>query len=129
MADSQTAALYFRRKFSEWKEGDGSAVAHIQRLGRTGLAGEFRRDPSFRGVCEFVQLAGRAQLRSAAYKGAEGVFSDLLGVPLAPTIEIVLAAVADACGYNTEANDLATAAIAAFAIAIIFGIVVALLSD
>jgi hypothetical protein len=130
--DSESAARYFRWKFSQWAYTEGSAAAHITRVGRGGLADEFRADPAFGEVCEFVRLAGRAQLRSSAYQSAEGFLSDLFGVPLAPIIEIVLAAVADACGYKTEAEELAQAAAQAVvtiaAVAIIGGIIATLLS-
>lgn len=132
MPDSETATRYFRWKFSQWAFNEGSAASHITRMGRAGLADEFRCDPAFGEVCEFVKLAGRAQLRSSAYQSAEGFLSDLFGVPLAPVIEIVLAAVADACGYKTEADELAEAAAQAVvtiaAVAIIGGIIAALLS-
>jgi len=107
--DAGTAARYFRGKLQQWALSDGSALHHVDRVGRGGLAQEFRSDPNFDAVYQFVRLAGRYSVRSNAIHSAETYLSDLFQYPLAPAIDTVLDAVADACGNGSEADRWTTA--------------------
>jgi hypothetical protein len=132
MANSEAPIRYFRRKFAEWEHAEGSAANHIRRVGRQGLAQEFGLDPAFSEVCQYVKIAGKAELRNSTYRNAQELLGDLFGIPLVPVIEILLAAVADACGYKTEAQESAEAAVKVLvtiaAVAVIGGILAALFS-
>ena len=124
MADAGTVGRYFRTKFQQWALADGSVLHHIDRVGRDGLASEFRSDPGFGQVRPFLSGARRRPLAPETVRSAEEYLSALFGFPLAPAIEIELAAVADACGCTSEADRSATAAATAIvltAAAVAFG--------
>ena len=104
---------YFKQKALVWSRTDGSAETHIRRLGRRGLAGELSSDPAFAPVvCAYVHQVSELQLRSEIARSLESLVSIVFGVPLVGTLDVVIGAIADACGFKTIGDKLIEAALA-----------------
>jgi hypothetical protein len=114
---------YFQEKGSQWRKIGGSVENYIRMTGRGGLAQEFQADGNFRNtVCPYFKTLGELQLRATVVKSLEGLVGVAFGVPLIGTMDIVIGAIADACGYKTIGDQLLEAA----PILIVLGSIVAL---
>jgi hypothetical protein len=117
MADPYAVSRYFQIRANAWIQADGSVEAHIRRVGKQGLAGEFGTDKSFGEVCELVQEFGELQARAHIVKSLEGFIGDQFSWPLVGEMDIIIGAMALACGFKTLGEKLVWTGVAALAIA------------
>jgi len=54
MDDLEAVGEYFSRKGALWNSSEGSAAAHLRRVGRNGLIAEFRSDTDFDAVRRYL---------------------------------------------------------------------------
>jgi hypothetical protein len=90
--------FYFNRKGKDWISQANTVEDYIKNAGIDGLSQEFRNDPSFVYVCNFINYAGTIQLRSGIAKGLEEYAGLLFGIPLLGTMDIIIGAIEEACG-------------------------------
>lgn len=117
MSDPYAVSRYFQNKASDWIQSDGSVKAHVRRVGKDGLADEFRTDGAFGEVCELVHEFGELQARAHIVKSLEGFVGDQFGWPLVGEMDIIVGAMALACGFTTLGEKLVWTGVAALAIA------------
>ena len=107
MGELNPLYAYFQNKGAEWRSLSGSVEAHLSSRGRSGIASEFSRDPSYASiVCPYFRQLGELQLRSEVVRSLEGYVGAAFGLPLAGTMDILIGAIADACGYKTVGDQL-----------------------
>ena len=128
MADPYAVTSYFQNKANHWIEQDGSVEAHVRRLGKNGLAQEFQADAGFRQVCELVQEYGELQSRSHIVQSLEGLVGDQFGLPLVGEMDVVIGAMALACGFETLGSQLVKVGALAIGVFVLAGIMTAILS-
>jgi hypothetical protein len=116
---------YFQRKAVIWIQQDGSVENHVRRLGKNGLADEFRADGGFGEVCELVHEWGELQARSHIVKSIENFVGDQFNTPLFGEMDIVIGAMALACGFTTLGEKLVTVGVVS---AVAAGIIAAILA-
>ena len=109
MADTEACALYFRDRASRWIRDEGSVAAHVQRLGPTGLAEEFRTDDGFLPVSRYlhsvgdmpyVQDAGYAEFRSLVRMSLERAVAPRSAPVSRRDLRIIVDAALLACGLS-----------------------------
>ncbi|MDE1818310.1 MAG: hypothetical protein KGI19_06880 [Thaumarchaeota archaeon] len=100
---------YFKNKCIEWNNAPPHYhVGHnIKNKGKSGLVQEFRNDYTFQNiVCpyvkEYAQGKEKEQLSEIVKEGIAIVQGDLLGIE----IDLIVAAVLEACGYKKDASNL-----------------------
>ena len=126
MSDPATVSRYFQQKANGWILADGSVESHIRKVGKQGLADEFRADGEFGEVCQLVHEWGELQARSHVVKSLEGFVGDQFDTPLFGEMDIVIGAMALACGFTTLGEKLIVAGIGVLAAA---GIIAAILGS
>jgi hypothetical protein len=101
------AYYYFQRKMQQWGNTVQERKDYIKRTGRTGLKMEFESDPNFRStICPLIHQIGDVQLKSDLLKEVGPFIDEWFGMPLIGEADIVVGAVADACGYTTTGDKL-----------------------
>ncbi len=124
MATKEDVAYYFSRKAREWQSSEKSVENYIKQEGKTGLTQEFRSDPEFMVVCQFIQQAGAFQLRNSIGKGFEEAAGIMFGIPLLGAMDIIIGAIEEACGNYVVGEKLlkaGTAVVGVFIIGAILG--------
>lgn len=106
MADPEAVSRYFQFKIQQWTVASGTAEAYIQHVGRFNLAQEFAGDPHFIVVCELAHEIGELQLRSHIVQSVEGLVDSTFNAPIGGAMNIVIGAIADACGFTTLGDSL-----------------------
>lgn len=96
--DISQVIFYFNRKGREWISKSDTIEKYVKETGIEGLSQEFKNDPAFVYVCNFIQYAGTIQLRSSIAKGLEEYAGLLFGIPLLGTMDIIIGAIEEACG-------------------------------
>ena len=117
MSNPFAVSNYFQTKASAWIAMDGSVEAHVRRLGKQGLADEFRADGQFGEVCELVHELGELQARDHIVRSLEGFVGDQFGWPFVGEMDIIVGAMALACGFTTLGEKLVWAGVVALAVA------------
>jgi hypothetical protein len=117
MSDPYAVSRYFQIKANAWIQADGSVETHVRRMGKQGLADEFRADGAFSEVCELVHAFGELQARAHIVKSLEGFVGDQFSWPLVGEMDIIVGAMALACGFITLGEKLVWTGLAALAIA------------
>lgn len=101
------ADYYFQQKMKSWGNSLQERKDYIKKQGREGLKQEFESDPTFKStVCPLIHKIGDIQLRSELLKSLEGLVDDLFGAPIRGEVNIIIGAIADACGYTTISKKL-----------------------
>jgi len=98
-----------RRKMIEWGNTVESRKEYIKRKGRAGLAEEFRNDLQVREVlCPLIKRIGDFQLKAILGETLlkEGLMDEWFGNPIVGEVNIVVGALADACGYEALGDKL-----------------------
>jgi hypothetical protein len=113
MADPEAVSRYFQFKIQQWSAVEGSAERYIRNAGRPRLAQEFATDPGFVAVCELVHEIGELQLRSHIVQSIEGLVGSAFNAPIGGEMNIVIGAIADACGFKTLGERLVEVGLAA----------------
>jgi hypothetical protein len=124
-ATPEGCSRYFHRKAAQWIKSDGSVEAHIEKVGKKGLADEFRADSEFTAVCELIREIGDLQLRSTIATSLEGLVGDQFGSVFTGELNTVIEAVGTACGILTTGKKLVIGGVAAAAAAGIIGAILA----
>jgi len=117
---------YFQRKATDWINTEGSVEAHVRRVGKQGLADEFRVDGEFGEVCQLVHEWGELQARNHIVKSLEDFVGDQFNTPLFGEMDIVIGAMALACGFTTLGTKLVVTGIG---ILVTAGIIAAILGS
>lgn len=103
--DISQVIFYFNRKGREWISKCDTIEKYVNESGREGLSLEFKSDPGFVYVCNFIQYAGTIQLRSSIAKSLEEYAGLLFGIPLLGTMDTIIGTIEEACG-KTVAGEL-----------------------
>ena len=106
IAAGATAAASFVGVFAVMI-GASAVEQYVKEAKIEGLSQEFKNDPSFVYVCNFIQYAGTIQLRSGIAKGLEEYAGLLFGVPLLGTMDIIIGAIEEACGKKVAGELIA----------------------
>ncbi len=122
-------AGWFRQKVSKWGSTSEERKDYIKRVGRQGLALEFSSDAEFQQiVCPWIKQIGDIQAKLTLPPMLEGLFDHWFGVPLVGEIDIVIGAIADACGYPALGDQLIKVGEVSLGVAFLLGFFVGLLS-
>ena len=121
-ADIGQVILYFNRKGREWILRANTVEDYIKNAGVGGLSQEFRNDPSFVYVCNFINYAGTIQLRSGIAKGLEEYAGLLFGIPLLGTMDIIIGAIEEACSKKVAGELIAKGITGVLVGAVILGV-------
>lgn len=124
--DIQSVVFYFNRKGREWISNADSIEEYVRRVGIGGLSQEFRSDPGFVYVCDFIRHAGTLQLRSGIAKGLEEYAGLLFGVPLLGVMDIIIGAIEGACGSKVAGELFLKGAMGVLMGAVILGVLSAI---
>jgi|ACXJ01.1.fsa_nt_gi hypothetical protein len=114
--------FYFNKKGREWVSQATTVEDYIRNAGVKGLSQEFRNDPPFVCVCNFISYAGTIQLRSSIAKGLEEYAGLLFGVPLLGTMDIIIGAIEEACGKRVAGELMAKGLMGVLLGAVIIGV-------
>lgn len=116
---------YFQRKMLQWGATPQSRKEYIQSKGRIGLKEEFEQDTEFKTtVCPLIHQIGDLQLKDELVKNLEDFVDEWFGSPVFGEVNIVVGAIADACGYTTTGKKLIISGLVAlipFVAAILLG--------
>ena len=99
------AVAYFQSQFAYWSS-HGGVETYLRARDRKSLAAEFAKDHTFTAVCEAFKEIGELQLRSQIAKMAEGLVGSYFNFPLVGEMDIIVGAIADACGFDTIGDKL-----------------------
>ena len=103
-----TADQYYYRKFLEWQsKGNGDYKSYIRKIGRLGLANEFKSDSNFKTeVCSYLRTYAKGEEK----KSILSVIQDIAN-PDRDILEMIVGATLDACGYPDLGGTLVGLAI------------------
>ncbi len=118
MVDGYQVSHYFRGKGIEWASISGSVEVHLKKMGRQGIKTDFKDDPEFLVVCDYLKQVGELQLRSTIGKSLEGIVSSTFGIPMIGTLDIAIGAAVEACGDTTLGDKLIGAGVVASVVAL-----------
>ena len=119
---------YFSKKCLQWESADPdhSMKKYIEKKQQIGLVTEFKSDPDFSDtVCKFLKQYAQGQEKGTISSIIDDVLDIAQGNLLPVHINLILAAVLEACGYS----DLASKIIKGVATAIIVGGIVAVVGS
>jgi hypothetical protein len=105
MSSPEEVINYFSYKGQIWSQS-GSLEQYVKKVGRKGIAEEFKNDPYFAVVCEYANQVGELQLRSDITNGVEDLVSIIFGVPFAGVLDVIIGAIEDACGKTFLAGKV-----------------------
>ena len=125
-ADIGQVIFYFNRKGREWISQSDTVEQYVKEAKIEGLSQEFKNDPSFVYVCNFIQYAGTIQLRSGIAKGLEEYAGLLFGVPLLGTMDIIIGAIEEACGKKVAGELIVKGVTGVLIGAVIIGVLSAI---
>lgn len=109
MSASEECTSYLRTKASQWAASDGSVEHHVRRVGKLGLAAEFRADDGFlpvsrylhsAGDAPYVQDAGYAEFRSLVRTSLERAVAPRSAPVSRRDLTIIVDAALLACGLS-----------------------------
>jgi hypothetical protein len=115
VANLAACGRYFQQKASQWIAAEGSVEAHVRRLGKEGLANEFRADMDFGEVCQYFLELGDVQyvheleyvqLRSQVLQSLKGQVGDRFGSRLGGELNTIISAASLACGFTAIGQRL-----------------------
>ena len=115
---------YFRKKCLQWEvtAPDYNMKKYIEKKQKTGLVTEFKSDPDFFDtVCKFLKQYAKGQEKGTLSSIINDALDIAQGNLLPVHINLILAAVLEACGYS----DLASNILKGIAAAVIIGGIVA----
>jgi hypothetical protein len=125
MGDPEACTEYFQRKATKWIAASGSVEDYILEKKKAGLVAEFRKDKDFVCVCELAHDIGELKLRGHVVESLDEMVDKEFGSLTKGEMNILIAAIAQACGFQTVGQKLVYAGIAT---AVAGGIIAALLA-
>ena len=117
---------YFSKKCLQWRsvDPDHSMRKYIEKKQKIGLVAEFKSDPNFSDiVCNFLKEYAEGQKKGKISSIIDDALDIAQGNLLPIHINLILAAVLEACGYSDLASKVLKGIVAAV---IIGGIAVAI---
>lgn len=111
---------YFSKKCLQWESADPdhSMKEYIERKQKKGLVTEFKSDPDFSNiVCNFLKQYAEGQEKGTLSSIIDDALDIAQGSLLPIHINLILAAVLEACGHS----DLASKVLKGIAAAVIVG--------
>ena len=100
---------YFRRKFTSWQVTNGRMTSHVPIVGgKERVLTELRNDGTFlkMEVCPYIKEAGYVQSKNVLLQAAEGFAGWEIQFPVLGTLDIVMGAMLDLCGFYRRGNAL-----------------------
>lgn len=100
---------YFKGKVADWnaRPPHNDWRKHVQMSGKANLAHEFRSDPFFGSViCPYLKQYAVGQERDVTASIIQEAISFAEGGPLSLELNLIIAAVLEACGYPDTASQL-----------------------
>lgn len=107
--NSQPMYDYFKRKFISWKTASGRMASYVPVIrGKEKVLEELRADASLlkTDVCPYIKEAGYIQSKNVLLQAAEGLAGWEIQFPIAGTLDIVMGALLDLCGYYRRGDAL-----------------------
>jgi len=111
---------YFSKKCLQWQstDPDHSMIKYIERKQKIGLIAEFKSDPDFSNiVCNFLKQYAEGQKKDTISSVIDDALDIAQGNLLPIHINLILAAVLEACGHS----DLALKVLKGVATAVVIG--------
>ena len=111
---------YFSKKCLQWKSADPdhSMRKYIEKKQKSGLVAEFKSDPNFSNiVCEFLKQYAEGQKEGTISSVIDDALDIAQGNLLPIHINLILAAVLEACGHS----DLASNVLKGILVAVVVG--------
>ncbi len=124
--DISQVIFYFNGKGRKWISQSDTIEKYVKETGIEGLSQEFKNDPAFVNVCNFIQYAGTIQLRSSIAKGLEEYTGLLFGIPLLGTMDIIIGAMEEACGKKIAGEIIVKGLMGVLIGAVIIGVLSAI---
>ncbi len=119
----QPVYSWFRMKVESWGSTSQERKDYIRQRGRTGLASEFSVDEYFKmNVCPWIRKVGDVQAKLRMPEMVAGLLDWWFGVPGIGEIDIVIGAIADACGYDALGDKLLPIGAVALIIGVLSGL-------
>jgi len=107
--DYRPMLQYLRGKFKLWKqESERLEKQAPMMVGKKKILEDLEKDADIlkASVCPYIKEAGYAQARSTVLQAAEGLVSNDVNFPVVGTVDIVLGALLDTCGYVRRGDSL-----------------------
>ena len=109
--DSEPMYDYFRKKFAYWNATNGRMTSHVPIIGgKEKVIRELEVDASLlkSEVCPYIGEAGYVQSKNILLQAAEGFAGWEIQFPILGTLDIVMGALLDLCGFYRRGNALMT---------------------
>lgn len=123
MVNVQEVNRYFKNKSRGWVSASGSVENYLKQKGRPGMKSEFAGDPNFHVVCKYLEQVGELQLKSDVAKSLEEIVSGVFGFPLVGSLDILIGAAVEACGYKPLGDQIIESALTA-GIVVLIGLLI-----
>lgn len=106
---SQPMYNYFRDKFTTWKNVNGRMTSYVPVIGgKDKVLNELKQDAGELKVevCPYIKEAGYIQSKNVLVQAAEGIADIWIQFPFTGTLDIVMGALLDLCGFYRRGNSL-----------------------
>ena len=121
---------YFKKKCLEWDSisPDHDMKKYIEKKGKNGLATEFKADSIFQNiVCPFLKEYAQGKEKDITSSIINDALDLVQGNLLPTQLNILIAAILEACGYSDLASKMLKAAVVAIVLAAVGSMIGSLL--